>query len=116
MIRAAETSPQFTPGQLVRHRRYGYRGAVIKVDLKCLAPENWYQSNQTQPLRHQPWYHVLVDGTATATYAAQDNLQIEEDPQPLSHPLLDIFFSSFQEDHYVRNDAKWQGWERKDEA
>ena len=29
--------PQFQRGQLVRHRRYGYRGVVVGLDLECLA-------------------------------------------------------------------------------
>ena len=63
--------PQFEAGDLVKPRRYGYRGVVVKRDEKCLADDEWYTNNQTQPDRTQPWYHVLVDGTETATYAPQ---------------------------------------------
>lgn len=51
----------FEPGQLVRHRRYGYRGVVVDRDEFCEADDEWYSKNQTQPDRDQPWYHVLVE-------------------------------------------------------
>ncbi len=75
---APEKDPLYHPGQIVRHRRYGYRGVVVDSDLTCKADEAWYQSNQTQPDRNQPWYHVLVDGTSNTTYAAQTSLEAVE--------------------------------------
>ena len=66
--------PVFEPGQLVRHRRYGYRGVVVDRDECCRAGDDWYLKNQTQPDRDQPWYHVLVDGSSTCTYAASESL------------------------------------------
>ncbi len=50
----------FQPGDLVHHKRYGYRGVVVAVDPNCRADDAWYQANQTQPDRDQPWYHVFV--------------------------------------------------------
>jgi heat shock protein HspQ len=109
MIRPADHPPSFQPGQLVRHRRYGYRGVVVDLDQDCKAAESWYQSNQTQPLRQQPWYHVLVHGTATVTYAAQENLELDTCREAIDHPLLDAFFSDFQNGCYVRNSRPWSG-------
>ena len=99
--------PKYVPGQLVRHRVYQYRGVVVSYDLQCMASDEWYQSNQTQPNRQQPWYHVLVDGSNSVTYAAQENLQANTSKAPVHHPLLETFFSAFKDDHYVRNDEPW---------
>ena len=112
MIRANESirsrdEPEFQPGDLVRHRRYGYRGVVVAVDSECQADEAWYQSNVTQPDRDQPWYHVLVDSTATNTYAAAENLSADPTKAPVDHPLVAVFFSSFVSGKYVRNDTPW---------
>lgn len=108
MIRANYiTEPLFQPGQLVRHQRYGYRGVVVDVDLTCQAPDAWYESNQTQPARHQPWYHVLVDGSGTATYPAQTSLVLDGSREPIVHPLVEVFFSRFEDGHYVRNSQPW---------
>lgn len=110
MIRFAETEPKFSPGQIVRHRRYGYRGVIAAVDLRCRADHQWYVSNRTQPDQNQPWYHVLVDGAATTTYAAEENLAADPSVDPIDHPLLSAFFERLADGGYVRNDRPWQGW------
>lgn len=99
--------PVFEPGQLVRHRRYGYRGVVVDRDDACQASDAWYQKNQTQPDRTQPWYHVLVDGSATCTYAASENLVADGSELPIEHPLVPHFFSGFEDGRYIRNDTNW---------
>ncbi len=105
--RTPQRDPLYHPGQIVRHRRYGYRGVVVDFDLTCKADAGWYQSNQTQPERDQPWYHVLVDGSSTATYAAQTSLEADERSDPIIHPHLQWFFTEFVGDRYVRNDRPW---------
>ena len=109
MIRLAEIVPKFHPGQLVRHKRYGYRGVIVEYDLRCEADDQWYQSNRTQPDKGQPWYHVLVDATDQTTYAAEGNLQDDPSGQPIRHPLLVRFFGEFVDSRYVRNDEPWPG-------
>ncbi|MEM7305659.1 MAG: heat shock protein HspQ [Planctomycetota bacterium] len=98
---------RFSPGDLVRHVRYGYRGVVVAFDLACQADEGWYRSNQTQPDRAQPWYHVLVDGSVQTTYSAQQNLAPEVGGGPVLHPLVSRFFSDFDGMRYTRNDQPW---------
>ncbi|MCZ6835376.1 MAG: heat shock protein HspQ [Planctomycetota bacterium] len=105
------TEPLFFPGQIIRHKRYGYVGVIVAVDSTCQAEEAWYQANQTQPQKNQPWYHVLVDGTNQTTYPAQSSLEADPDPNPapISHPYLELFFSDFLGDRYERNDRPWPG-------
>ena len=103
-----EGEAQFAPGDLVRHRRYGYRGLVVALDVTFSGSESWYQSNNTQPKRNRPWYHVFVHGSHQTTYAAQDSLMEEAQPAPIEHPLLGAFFSSFVGARYVRNDRPWE--------
>ena len=50
----------FTPGTLVQHKKYSYRGVIVAFDRNCLAPDSWYLKNKTQPKKNQPWYHVFV--------------------------------------------------------
>jgi len=93
----------FLPGDLVQHRRYGYRGVVVAADASCRASEAWYGANQTQPAREQPWYHVLVHAAMHSTYAAEDSLLPDPSGEPVSHPLLGRFFSGFKDGRHVRN-------------
>ena len=102
-----EDEPRFQIGQLVRHKRYHYRGVIVAMDPRCQASEAWYQANQTRPDRDQPWYHVLVDGAGSVTYPAESSL--EEDPtrEPVVHPLVETFFESFDGTRYIRNQTPW---------
>jgi len=101
--------PTLNPGQTVRHRRYGYRGVVVAVDPCCRADEHWYQSNNTQPDRDQPWYHVLVDESASSTYVAAENLTVDPSGLPVTHPLIPHLFSGFTNGNYIRNHEPWPG-------
>lgn len=95
-----QTSYRFEVGDIVAHRRYGYRGVVFERDPVCRADEEWYQSNQTQPPREQPWYHVLVDGAAHSTYVAQSNLEADPGGERVFHPLLGRYFQSYYQKRY----------------
>lgn len=106
----ADDLPDFAPGQLVRHRRYDYRGVVVDFDMSCGASDEWYHRNRSQPDRDQPWYHVLVDGSDVITYAAQASLMSEEATEPITHPLIEYFFEDFGQGQYERNDRSWPGW------
>lgn len=104
---SAPPPPQFKPGQLVKHKRYGYRGVVVAVDHTCQATEAWYQSNRTQPDRNQPWYHVLVHDSDQTTYAAQSSIEADDSEQEINHPWLDEFFTDFVDGQYIRNQRPW---------
>jgi len=109
VIDFAAEDPRFEPGDCVVHRRYGYRGVVVAVDPRCLANEEWYQRNRTQPERNQAWYHVLVHDATHTTYAAEQSLLPDPDPAPVSHPLVNHFFSAYVGGKHVRNDRPWPG-------
>lgn len=86
MTDTEKTEALFKPGQLVKHKRYGYRGVVVALDLTCQATEAWYQSNRSQPDRGQPWYHVLVHNSDQTTYAAQFSLEADGSEDVINHP------------------------------
>ena len=97
----------FIPGDIVRHVRYHYRGVIVASDFMCMADENWYQSNKTQPDKNQPWYHVLVHESGSITYPAESSLELDESGEQVVHPLLDQFFTCFEEGRYQRNEVPW---------
>lgn len=102
-----QNSPQFAPGDLVCHRRYGYRGVVAHRDDSCQASEAWYAGNQTQPERDQPWYYVLVDESEQTTYAAESSLLPDEEGGCVMHPWVNLYFKGFHAGKYHRNDRAW---------
>ena len=102
-------TPNFEPGEVVQHIRYGYRGVIVDFDSTCKAPDDWYQSNQTRPDKSQPWYHVLVDGNQQVTYVAQSNLEYDQTNLPVVHGMINLFFSGYNQDEnkYLRNEVPW---------
>ncbi len=104
-----DTVPRFQPGQIVRHKRYGYRGVVVSADGRCQADPVWYMSNKTQPDRNQPWYHVLVHDSVHSTYVAELNLEEDDSGQQVEHPLVSAFFSGFEDGRHIRNGHPWPG-------
>lgn len=94
-------SNNFEIGQVIYHRHYEYRGVVVSVDRRCLADEEWYFNNRTQPERDQSWYHVLVDG-GRETYVAEENLEADTLGSPVDHPMVDRFFPTFTQGRYYR--------------
>ena len=98
----------FEIGELVEHKRYGYRGVVAGRDASCRASDDWYEGNRTQPGRDQPWYHVLVHGGEHTTYVAQTNLGPDEGGEQVVHPLSKTLFEHFQGGRYTpREDVRF---------
>lgn len=92
----------FFPGQVVHHRRQGYRGVVIDVDPAYEGSSEWYlQVARSRPPKNRPWYHVLVDGTELLTYVAERHLSADQTGDPVEHPNLALFFSDFRDGSYV---------------
>ena len=96
---------KFSIGQLIEHRRYGYRGVVVSMDESCRASKQWYESNLTRPDREQPWYHVLVHGGDAATYVAEENLLEDAGGEQVIHPLAATFFMYFHQGRYIPRDG-----------
>ena len=91
----------FSPGQLVRHRLFHYRGVVVDVDPTFQLSEEWYeQVARSRPPRDQPWYHVLVHDAAHTTYVAERNLEADGSEQPIRHPLVNELFGTFSDGRY----------------
>ena len=99
--------PEFQPGQVIKHKKYEYRGLIVAFDETCQATDDWYQSNQTQPDRNQAWYHILVDGAQHVTYVAESSIDLDQTGRAVVHPLLNLFFFGIDEgkNQYLRNDV-----------
>lgn len=91
-------------GDLVHHRRFDYRGVIIDVDATFQLPDEWYESvASSRPPKDKPWYHVLVHETLRTTYVAERNLEPDTTALPINHPLVDEYFSRFENGHYTRD-------------
>jgi heat shock protein HspQ len=94
---------RFSVGELIHHRLFDYRGVIVDIDQNFQGTEQWYETvARSRPPRDQPWYHVLVDGSDRSTYVAERHLEADELLQPIAHPMLEHFFSGFEQDRYRR--------------
>jgi heat shock protein HspQ len=95
------------PGRVVRHRETGLRALVVERDPRCAGNEAWYGARARRPRRDQPWFHVLVHGSANVGYVAEEDLEPELLPVPVTHPLVLLYFRAFDAQGYRRNDRPW---------
>ena len=99
------TRAQFAIGDLVDHRLFDYRGVIVDVDPNFQSTEEWYEAvAKTRPPKDKPWYHVLVHESITSTYVAERNLERNESASPIKHPMLEHFFSRFENGRYISDD------------
>ncbi len=93
---------KFQIGQLVHHRKFGYRGVIVDVDPVFEASDEWYEEvAKSRPPKDKPWYHVLPDNTANMTYVAERHLEPDTEAAPIKHPAIDQFFEDFDGKQYV---------------
>ena len=95
------TRTQFAVGELVIHRLFDYRGVIVDVDPDFQGTEEWYHSvAKSRPPKDKPWYHVLVHESFLTTYVAERNLEPDEDMYPIKHPMVEQFFTRFENGRY----------------
>jgi heat shock protein HspQ len=94
---------RFSVGQLIRHRLFAYRGVIFDVDASFQLSDEWYEAvARSRPPKDRPWYHVLVDGSDSTTYVAERNLEADSGGAPIQHPLLEEYFTRFENGRYLR--------------
>ena len=106
----SENNPtRLQTGDIIPHSKYGYRGVILHIDPTFQGNENWYLSNQTKPIKKQPWYFVLVDGNQQVTYVAESNLTLDQCEKHVDHPMINLFFSGYDNElkKYIRNEVPW---------
>ena len=95
-------SARFSPGELVKHRLFEYRGVVVDVDAEFSLSEEWYESvAKSRPPKDEPWYHVLVHGSEQATYVAERTLEPDTTGQPVLNPMLGMYCRGMEDGRYV---------------
>ena len=90
---AQDSTARFAAGDVIRHLLFDYRGVVVDVDATFEGTDEWYeQVARSRPPKDEPWYHVLVHDALHTTYVAEQNLEADNAPAPIRHPLLRDFF------------------------
>lgn len=88
----------FGVGQIVRHKRFGYRALIVACDP---AAEN------AMPGADPVTYHLLVHGSDGVTHAGPGSLEQDDSRQGVRHPLVERYFRGAHGGRYLRNDVPW---------
>ncbi|XP_042237996.1 F-box only protein 21-like isoform X2 [Homarus americanus] len=100
----------YATGLVMQHKRYHYTCVIFGWDKECKMPAAWVRRMGVHNLQYktkQPFYNVLVyDGSHR--YAAQENLEVASDPNPVTHPDIGKYFKEFRETHYIPNNELQQ--------
>lgn len=92
-------SAKYIPGEIVRHRRFEYRGVIVDVDPVFQGTEEWYaEMARSHPPKDRPWYHVLVDAEEAMTYVAERHLERDPDDSPIDHPMIEDLLGERRDD------------------
>jgi heat shock protein HspQ len=95
---------KFGIGQVVRHRKYPFRGLIYDVDPVFANTEEWWLSipEDVRPSKEQPFYHLLAENTETEyiAYVSEQNLLADESGEPLRHPQIDEIFVKTEAGNY----------------
>ena len=98
------TNARFSVGDLIHHRLFNYRGAIVDVDPTFQATDEWYEAvARSRPPKDEPWYHILVHGALHTTYVAERNLEPDDSMDPIVHPMVEHFFTRFENGRYIYN-------------
>ncbi len=105
MIQAPRNSKaRFAIGDVVRHRKFDFRGVVFDIDPVFANSEEWYLSipEGSRPSRDQPFYHLLAENEETSyvAYVSQQNLAPDDEGLPVDHPGLAQLFERFADGRY----------------
>ena len=96
---------RFQIGQIVRHRKYPFRGVIFDVDPEFDNTEEWYQAipADSRPRKDQPFYHLLAENDEAyyVAYVSEQNLVMDETGDPVGHPQVGEMFGEFEGGRYT---------------
>ena len=95
---------RFKLGQVVRHRRFAFRGVIFDIDPEFNNTEEWYQSipAEVRPRKDQPFYHLLAENSETTytAYVSEQNLLPDGKSGPVRHPQVKEHFCGLKAGRY----------------
>jgi heat shock protein HspQ len=94
-------TPNFRVGQIVHHKRFGYRGVIVDAHAHYEEASSIVGRSSPSPAdRRRPWYEILVHNRSIETFEAESNLEVDESKAPINHPYVPVFFNEFEDGTY----------------
>ena len=90
---------KFGIGQVVKHRKFAFRGVIFDIDPEFMNTEEWLMSipAEVRPRKDQPFYHLFAENEETEyiAYVSEQNLLPDNSREPVRHPQIpDVFVRS----------------------
>ena len=83
---------KYSLGQIVKHRKYPFRGVIFDIDPSFANTEEWWLSipEEVRPTKEQPFYHLFAENAETeyVAYVSEQNLLPDETGKPVRHPQI----------------------------
>ena len=100
----AATQAKYHLGQVVRHKKYPFRGVIFDVDPTFDNTDEWYEAipEGSRPIKEQPFYHLLAENDESfyVAYVSEQNLLIDETGEPIDHPEVAEMFGEMTNGKY----------------
>jgi len=91
-------------GQIVKHRKYPFRGVIFDIDPTFANTEEWWLSipEDVRPTKEQPFYHLFAENAETEyiAYVSEQNLLPDESGKPVRHPQIGEVFERTRDGVY----------------
>ncbi len=101
---------KFGIGQIVKHRKYAFRGIVYDVDPVFANTDEWWEAipEEVRPSKDQPFYHLYAenDDTEYVAYVSEQNLPADTSGDPVRHPQVDEMFTRANDGGYQVKSAR----------
>lgn len=98
-----ERLAHFNVGDLVIHKRQGYRAVVIDIDPLFQASGRFNpQAMQRDFARRNPWYRLLVDGTSQETYVEECLLIADTNHETIDNPYIERYLIHHHGRYYAK--------------
>ena len=101
---------KFGIGQVVRHRKYPFRGIIYDVDPIFLNTDEWWLAipEEVRPHKDQPFYHLFAENADTeyVAYVSEQNLLPDTSGDPVRHPQVEEMFTRVQDGGYQIKTAR----------
>ena len=83
---------KYAIGEIVKHRRYAFRGVIFDIDPVFANSEEWWLSipEDVRPAKDQPFYHLYAENADTeyVAYVSEQNLLPDTSDTPIRHPQV----------------------------
>ncbi len=95
---------KYSLGQIVKHRKYPFRGVIFDIDPTFANTEEWWLSipEDVRPTKEQPFYHLFAENAETEyiAYVSEQNLLPDETGKPVRHPQIPEMFERTSDGGY----------------